>query len=76
MRSIQTDVFAMSEVTVDAEVFDCVILAVHRHSRNIVASPGKNSETSHRRGKHTGGKQRPWGKELADMGRRYMMSKP
>ena len=33
MRSISMDVFAMSEVTVEGEVLDCVILAVDHHSR-------------------------------------------
>ena len=38
------DVFAMPEVTVEGEVFDCVILAVGRHSGYILAVPGKKSK--------------------------------
>ena len=33
MRSLAMDVFAMPEVTVEGETYDCVILAVDRHSR-------------------------------------------
>ena len=43
MRSVAMDVFAMPEVTVEGETYDCVILAVDRHSWYIVAVPGKKS---------------------------------
>ena len=36
MRSVAMDVFAMPEVTVDGETYECVILAVDRHSGYIV----------------------------------------
>ena len=36
MRSVAMDVFAMPEVTVEGETYDCVILAVDRHSGYIV----------------------------------------
>ena len=44
MRSVAMDVFAMPEVTVEGEIYDCVILAVVRHSGYIVAVPGKKSK--------------------------------
>ena len=44
MRSVAMDVFAMPEVTVEGETYDCVILAVDRHSGYIVAVPGKKSQ--------------------------------
>ena len=44
MRSISIDVFAMPELTVEGEVFDCVILAFDRHSGYIVAVPSKQSK--------------------------------
>ena len=44
MRSVAMDVFAMPEVTVEGETYDCVILAVDRHSGYIVAVPGKKSK--------------------------------
>ena len=37
MRSVAMDVFAMPEVTVEGEIYDCVILALDRHSGYIVA---------------------------------------
>ena len=37
MRSVAMDIFAMPEVTVEGETYDCVILAVERHSGYIVA---------------------------------------
>ena len=40
MRLLSMDVFAMLEVSVEGEVFDCVILQVHHHSGYIVAVPG------------------------------------
>ena len=44
MRSVGMDVFAMPEVTVEGETYDCVILAVDRHSGYIVAVPRKKSK--------------------------------
>ena len=41
MRCVAMDVFAMPEVTVEGETYDCVILAVDRASGYIVAVPGK-----------------------------------
>ena len=46
------DVFAMLEVTVEGEVFDCVIFAVNRHSGYIVAVPSKKSKKTDKRDKH------------------------
>ena len=57
VRSISMDVFAMPEVTVEGEVFVCVILAVDRHSGYIVAVPGKKSERKDKRDKHGVGLQ-------------------
>ena len=57
MRSISMDVFAMPEVTVEGEVFDCVILAVHRHSGYMVAVPGKKSKNKDKRDKYGVGLQ-------------------
>ena len=57
MRSISMNVFAMPEVTVEGEVFDCVILAVDRHSGYIVAVPGKKSKKKEKRDKHGVGLQ-------------------
>ena len=51
MRSISMDVFAMPEVTVEGEVFDCVILAVDRHSGYMVAVPGKKPKKKDKRAK-------------------------
>ena len=44
MRSIAINVFAMPEVTVEGEKYDCIISAVDRHSGYIVAVPGKMSK--------------------------------
>ena len=57
MRSISIDVFAMPQLTVDGEVFDCVILAVDRHSGYIVAVPGTKSKKKDKRDKHGVGLQ-------------------
>ena len=57
MRSISMDVFAMPEVTVEGEVFDCVILAVECHSGYIVAVPGKKSKKKDKRDKQGVGLQ-------------------
>ena len=57
MGSISMDVFAMPKVTVEGEVFDCVILAVDRHSGYIVAVPGKKSKKKDKRDKHGVGLQ-------------------
>ena len=52
MRSVAMDVFAMPEVTVEEETYDCVILAVDRHSGYIVAVPGKKSKKKDKKDKH------------------------
>ena len=57
MRSVATDVFAMPEVTVEGETYDCVILAVDRHSGYIVAVPGKKSKKKDKKDKHGVGLQ-------------------
>ena len=57
MRSISMDIFAMPEVTVEGEVFDCVFLAANRHSGYIVAVPGKKSKKMDKRDKHGVGLQ-------------------
>ena len=57
MRSMATDVFAMPEVTVEGETYNCVILAVDRHSGYIVAVPGKKSKKKDKKDKHGVGLQ-------------------
>ena len=57
MRSVAMDVFAMPEVTVEGETYDCVILAVDRHSGYIVAVPGKKSKKKNKKDKHGVGLQ-------------------
>ena len=57
MRSVAMDVFAMPEVTDEGETYDCVILAVHRHSGYIVAVPGKKSKKKDKKDKHGVGLQ-------------------
>ena len=57
MRSVAMDVFAMPEVTVEGETYDCVILAVDRHSGYIVAVPGKKSKKKDKKHKHGVGLQ-------------------
>ena len=57
MRSVAMDVFAMPEVTVDGETYDCVILAVDRHSGYILAVPGKKSKKKDKKDKHGVGLQ-------------------
>ena len=57
MRSVAMDVFAMHEVTVEGETYDCVILAVDRHSGYIVAVPGKKSKKMNKKDKHGVGLQ-------------------
>ena len=57
MRSVAMDVFAMPDVTVEGETYDCVILAVDRHSGYIVAVPGKKSKKKDKRDKHGVGLQ-------------------
>ena len=52
MRPTSMDVFAMPEVNTEGEVFDCVIQAVHRHSRYIDAVPGKKSTKKDKSNKH------------------------
>ena len=51
------DVFTMPEVTVEGETYDCVILAVDRHSGYIVAVPGKKSKKKDKKDKHGVGLQ-------------------
>ena len=64
MRSVSMDVFAMPEVTVEGEVFDCVIVAVDRHSGYIVAVPGKKCKKKDKRDKHgVSCKRRLWRKQ-------------
>ena len=57
MRSVSMDVFAMPEVTVEGEVFGCVVLAVDRHSRYIVAVQGTKSKKKDQRDKQRVGLQ-------------------
>ena len=57
MRYVAMDVFAMPEVTVEGETYDCVILAVDRHSGYIVAVPGKKSKKRDKKDKHGVGLQ-------------------
>ena len=57
MRSVAMDVFAMPEVTGEGETYDCVILAVDRHSGYIVAVPGKKSKKKDKKDKHGVGLQ-------------------
>ena len=57
MRSVAMDVFAMPEVTVEGETYDCVILAVDRHSGYIVVVPGKKSKKKDKKYKHGVGLQ-------------------
>ena len=52
MRSVAMDAFAMPEVTVEGETYNCVILAVDRHSGYIVAVPGKKSKKKDKKDKH------------------------
>ena len=57
VRSVAMDVFAMPEVTVEGETYDCVILAVDRHSGYIPAVPGKKSKRKDEKDKHGVGLQ-------------------
>ena len=57
MRSVAMDVFAMPEVTVEGETYDCVILVVDRHSGYIVVVPGKKSKKKDKKDKHGVGLQ-------------------
>ena len=57
MRSVAMDVFAMPEVTVEGETYDCVILAVDSHGGYIVAVPGKKSKKKDKKDKHGVGLQ-------------------
>ena len=57
MRSIDMDVFAMPEVTVEGEQYDCIISAVDRHSGYIVAVPGKKSKNKDKKDKRGVGLQ-------------------
>ena len=57
MRSVAMDVFAMPGVTVEGETYDCVNLAVDRHSGYIVAVPGKKSKKKDKKDKHGVGLQ-------------------
>ena len=57
MRLISMDLFAVPEVTVEGEVFDCVILAVDSHSGYIVAVPGEEFKKKDKRDRHGVGLQ-------------------
>ena len=57
MRSVAMDVFAMPKVTVEGETYNCVILAVGRHSGYILAVPGKKSKKKDKKDKHGVGLQ-------------------
>ena len=57
MRAVAMDVFAMPEVTVEGETYDCVILSVDRHSGYIVAVPPKKSKKKDNKDKHGVGLQ-------------------
>ena len=57
MRSVAMAVFAMPKVTVEGETYDCVILAVDKHSGYIVAVPGKKSKKKDKKDKHGVGLQ-------------------
>ena len=57
MRSVAMDVFAMPEVTVEGETYDCVILGVDRHSGYIVAVPDKKSKKKDKKDKQGVGLQ-------------------
>ena len=57
MRSVAMDVFAMPEVTVKGGTYDCIILAVDRHSGYIVPVPGKKSNKKDKKDKHGVGLQ-------------------
>ena len=57
MRSIAMEVFAMPQVTVEVEKYDCIISAVDRHSGYIVAVPGKKSKKKDKKDKHGVGLQ-------------------
>ena len=57
MRSVAIDVFAMPEVTVEGETYDCVILAVDRHSGYIPVVPGKKSKTKDKKDRNGVGLQ-------------------
>ena len=57
MRSVAINVFAMPEVLVDGETYDCVILAVDRYSGYIGAVPGKKSKKKDKKDKHGVGLQ-------------------
>ena len=52
MRSISVHAFGMPEVTVECRVFDCIILAIYRHSGYIVTGPCKKSKNKDKRNKH------------------------
>ena len=57
MGTVAMDLFAMPEVTVEGETYDCVILDVDRHSGYIVAVPGKKSRKKDKKDKHGEGPQ-------------------
>ena len=57
MRSVAMDVLAMPEVIMEGETYDCVILAVDRHSWYIVAVPGKKEKKKDKKDKHGVGLQ-------------------
>ena len=57
MPSIAMDVLAMPEVTVEGKKIGCIISAKDRHSRYIVAVPGKKSNKKDKKDKHGVGLQ-------------------
>ena len=57
MTSVAMGVFAMPDVTVKGERYDCVILAVDKHRAYIVAVPGKKSRKEDKKDKHGVGLQ-------------------
>ena len=71
MSSIAIDVFAMPEVTVQSEKYDCIISAVDRHSGYIVAVPGKKPKEKDKKDKHGVGLQ---GKTVAQAMTRHWLT--
>ena len=57
MRFIAMDVFAMPQVTVGGDKYDCIVSAVDRYNGYIVAVPGKKSKKKDRKEKHGVGLQ-------------------
>ena len=57
MHAVPMDVFAMPEVTLDREKYDCIISAEDGHSGYIVAVPGKKSKNKDKKDKHGVGRK-------------------